>query len=133
MNTPVPDVRDAAPSSFVDTAPRRRAVRQLLLLFHGVGSSAEELLPLVESVAAPLPDACVVSVRSPEASDLGRGWQWFSVQGVTEGYRPSRVSAAMPRFLEAVRAWQVESGVGPGATKLISFSQGAIMSLESTQ
>jgi phospholipase/carboxylesterase len=109
------------------------AERQLLLLFHGVGSSAEDLRPLGEALAAHRPHACVVSVRSPDPSDLGRGWQWFSVQGVTEANRPHRVAAAMPRFVEAVRVWQRESGAAPSATTLIGFSQGSIMALESTQ
>lgn len=106
---------------------------RLLLLFHGVGSSAKDLLPLGQALAERLPQAFVVSVRSPDAGDLGRGWQWFSVQGVTEANRPARIAAAMPRFVEAVRAWQRESGVGADATALVGFSQGAIMALESTQ
>jgi phospholipase/carboxylesterase len=113
--------------------PDAISARQLLLLFHGVGSSAEDLRPLGEALAALQPQACVVSVHSPDPSDFGQGWQWFSVQGVTEANRPSRVAAAMPRFVEAVHAWQRESGVGPSATTLIGFSQGAIMALESTQ
>ena len=113
--------------------PEAAATRQLLLLFHGVGSSAEDLRPLGEALAAQRPQACVVSVRSPDSSDLGQGWQWFSVRGVTEADRPARVAAAMPRFVETVPAWQRESGVGPGGTTLIGFSQGAIMALESTQ
>ncbi|MBX3637980.1 MAG: esterase [Rubrivivax sp.] len=113
--------------------PDAAATRQLLLLFHGVASSAEDLRPLGEALAAQRPQACVVSVRSPDPSDLGRGWQWFSVQGVTEANRPARVAAAMPRFVEAVRAWQHAAGVGASGTTLIGFSQGAIMALESTQ
>jgi phospholipase/carboxylesterase len=113
--------------------PDAAATRQLLLLFHGVGSSAEDLRPLGEALAAQRPQACVVSVRSPDPSDFGQGWQWFSVRGVTETDRPARVAATMPRFVEAVRAWQRETGVGPSATTLIGFSQGAIMALESTQ
>ena len=113
--------------------PEPAATRQLLLLFHGVGSSAEDLRPLGEALAAQRPQACVVSVHSPDRSDLGQGWQWFSVRGVTEADRPARVAAAMPRFVETVRTWQGESGVGPRGTTLIGFSQGAIMALESTQ
>jgi phospholipase/carboxylesterase len=113
--------------------PEAAATRQLLLLFHGVGSSAEDLRPLGEALAAQLPQACVVSVRSPDPSDLGQGWQWFSVRGVTEADRPARVAAAMPRLVEAVRAWQRETATEPGTTTLIGFSQGAIMALESTQ
>lgn len=113
--------------------PAATPASRLLLLFHGVGSSAEDMRPLSQALAALQPQAFVVSVRSPDACDLGRGWQWFSVQGVTEGNRPARVAAAMPGFIEAVRAWQRESGVGADATALLGFSQGAIMALESTQ
>jgi len=106
---------------------------ELLLLFHGVGSSAEDLAPLGQSLALQRPNAWVISVRSPDRSDLGQGWQWFSVQGVTDTNRPERVAAAMPAFVERVRAWQHETGIDPLNTTLVGFSQGAIMALESTQ
>lgn len=106
---------------------------ELLLLFHGVGSSAEDLAPLGQALASQRPNAWVISVRSPDRSDLGQGWQWFSVQAVTETNRLERVASAMPAFLERIRAWQSETGVGPLNTTLVGFSQGAIMGLESTQ
>lgn len=106
---------------------------ELVLLFHGVGSSAEDLLPLGEALAVNRPQAWVLSVRSPDPSDFGRGWQWFSVAGITEANRPERVRAAMPHFRQTVARWQAQAGVGAGATTLIGFSQGAIMALESTQ
>ena len=106
---------------------------ELLLLWHGVGSSAEDLRPLGQALAAHRPGAWVVSVGSPQRSEFGAGWQWFSVQGVTEENRPARVAAAMPAFLERVRGWQRETGVTAAQTTLIGFSQGAIMALESTQ
>ena len=105
--------------------------KQLVLLFHGVGSSARDLAPLGEALVPHLPDAAIVSVQAPEGS--GRGWQWFSVQGVTEADRPARVAAAMPGFVQAVMRWQQACAVGPAETTLIGFSQGAIMALESTQ
>ncbi len=106
---------------------------ELLLLFHGVGSSAEDLAPLGQALASKRPNAWVVSARSPDQSDFGHGWQWFSVQGVTEANRAQRVAAAMPSFLERIVAWQKETGVTPQRTTLTGFSQGAIMALESTQ
>ncbi|GGP27097.1 esterase [Silvimonas amylolytica] len=107
--------------------------RELWLFFHGVGSRPEDLVPLGEALAPVLPKAWIVSVRSPDPSDFGQGWQWFSVQGVTEASRPARIAAAMPRFVEVVRHWQQQTGVHPVATTLAGFSQGAIMALESTQ
>ena len=106
---------------------------ELLLLFHGVGSSAEDLRPLGQMLAARRPGAWVVSVRSPQRSEFGAGWQWFSVRGVTEANRPARVAAAMPQFLQTVATWQRDTGVAAARTTLVGFSQGAIMALESTQ
>jgi phospholipase/carboxylesterase len=117
--------------SIVVARPRQPA--QLVLLFHGVGSSAENLLPLGRAIALERPQACVVSVNAPHASTLRSGREWFSVVGVTEGNRPERIANAMPLFLEAVEHWQQVSGAGPASTVLAGFSQGAIMALESTQ
>jgi phospholipase/carboxylesterase len=60
------------------------------------------------------------------------GYQWFSVQGITEANRPARVAAAMPAFLADVGAWQQSEDATAATTVLIGFSQGAIMALEST-
>ncbi|HXD41734.1 MAG TPA: esterase [Ramlibacter sp.] len=107
--------------------------RELVLLFHGVGSSAADLVPLAQVAAQALPEAMVVSVNAPNKSTLGRGREWFSVVGVTEQSRPPRVEQAMPAFLAAIAHWQHESGLTPSRTTLIGFSQGAIMALEATQ
>lgn len=120
------------PSNSVVVA-RPAAPAMLVLLFHGVGASAADLLPLARPIAAARPGAMVVSVEAPFPSGFGSGRQWFSVQGVTEANRPERIAQAMPAFIAAINGWQKEAGVDPGATTLVGFSQGAIMSLESTQ
>ncbi len=107
--------------------------KQLMLLLHGVGATPQGLVPLGQRLAHEFPQAMVVSLQAPHASDLGQGYQWFSVRGITEEDRPARVAEAMPAFVVMVQDWQHQSGVGPEATALIGFSQGAIMSLEATQ
>lgn len=104
---------------------------QLVLLFHGVGSSAANLVPLGKALVSMLPRATIVSVQGPKA--MGPGWQWFSVNGVTEANRPSRVAAAMPSYQEAIHRWQAAGALNAENTTLIGFSQGGIMALESTQ
>lgn len=104
--------------------------QQLMLLFHGVGASPEHMQQAGSVLARSFPQALVVSVAGADASDLGQGFQWFSVQGVTEENRPQRVAAALPRFVAAVEYWQQQSGLGHAATALVGFSQGAIMALE---
>lgn len=112
---------------------RPEASDQLILMFHGVGSSAQALAPVGNALAQACPQATVVSVEAPHPSQLGRGKEWFSVVGITEDNRPQRVGQAMPLFLDAIRHWQGLYGIGPERTVLMGFSQGAIMSLESTQ
>lgn len=120
------------PASVVVQKPAS-AARQLLLLFHGVGSNAQDLVPVGHRFAARHPAAWVLSIEGLQASDFGQGRQWFSVAGVTEENRPQRVGAAMPAFRALVEQLQKASGVSAANTALIGFSQGAIMALESTQ
>lgn len=108
-------------------------INALFLCFHGVGSNAQDLRPLASAIAARHPQAWVVSLQSPDPADLGGGWQWFSVRGVTEANRPQRVADAMPAFVQAVTGWQQRSGSDAAHTTLVGFSQGAIMALEATQ
>lgn len=108
------------------------AAAQLVLLFHGVGATPRDMAPLGERLAAVYPQACVVSICAPLPSDLGGGYQWFSIDGVTEENRPERIAEAMPAFLQTVRHWQEQTGTDAERTALIGFSQGAIMALEST-
>jgi phospholipase/carboxylesterase len=112
---------------------RPEAPAQLVLLFHGVGSSAANLVPLGEAIAQARPGAMVVSVDAPHPSTLGSGREWFSVVGITEQNRPERIAAILPLFLDTVAHWQQASGVGPAETVLVGFSQGAILALEATQ
>jgi len=105
----------------------------LFLLFHGVGATPQDLVPLGTRLAREFPQAAIVSVPAPDASDLGRGLQWFSVLGVTEHDRPQRVAATLDRFVATVHDWQRRTRVAAADTTLVGFSQGAIMALASTQ
>ena len=108
-------------------------VKQLILLFHGVGASARDMVPVGQHLARAFPGAYIVSVDGHRPSDMGMGRQWFSVRGITEESRPARVAAVMPEFQATVRHWQRVAKVDPSGTVLLGFSQGAIMALESTQ
>ena len=109
------------------------AAQQLFLLFHGVGATPQGLVPVGRKLAETFPNAWIVSIPSPDACDFGNGFQWFSVQGITEESRPERIAAAMPGFVATVHHWQQHTGLPVEATALIGFSQGGIMALESTQ
>jgi phospholipase/carboxylesterase len=106
------------------------AARQLVLLFHGLGASEEDLRPVGERLAAEYPLALVASLRAPHPANFGVGYQWFSVEGIDDARRVERVAAEMPLFMAVIRQWQRDTGLGPEATVLVGFSQGAIMVLE---
>ena len=59
--------------------------------------------------------------------DLGR--MWYSIEGLTPENWPGRVADCLPPLVAWVRAQQARLGVGPAATALGGFSQGAILSL----
>lgn len=109
------------------------AAAQLVLLFHGYGGHAEDLVPLGTRVAQTFPQALVISVNAPQPSDYPGGRQWFSVAAISEEDRQARVDASMPSFVECVQHWQKQAGVDAKGTALVGFSQGAIMALESTK
>jgi phospholipase/carboxylesterase len=106
------------------------AARQLVLLFHGYGADEEDLRPVGERLAGEYPQALVVSLRAPQPTAFGFGYQWFAIDDVDDAERVERVARVMPGFVADVRHWQQVAQVGPEGTVLIGFSQGAIMVLE---
>ena len=104
---------------------------QLMLLFHSAGTGVEDMVPLGRALADEFPAAFVVSVAAPAQPGGGQGW--FSMLEIDETNRAARVAAAMPGFVDTVRQWQHEAGVGIDAVALVGFSQGGEMALESTR
>jgi len=109
------------------------AAAQLILLLHGYGSNARDLVPTGQAVANEFPKALVVSVNAPEKSPFADGFQWFGAEDLTEENRQHRVNSAMPSFANCIAHWQQEAGLDAQGTAIIGFSQGAIMALESTK
>jgi len=102
----------------------------LVILLHGVGGTPADMAPLAERIAAALPDAHIAAVPAVLPYDLGeQGFQWFSVDGITEDNRPARIGAALPTFIDTIRTVQCRHGAAPADTVLVGFSQGAIMAL----
>jgi phospholipase/carboxylesterase len=106
------------------------AARQLVLLFHGLGADERDLEPVGLRLASEYPQALVVSLRAPYPCDFGFGYQWISAVDLDDARRIERVAAEIGGLTDEVRRWQDESGLGPEATVLIGFSQGAMMVLE---
>lgn len=111
---------------------------QLMILLHGCAGSAAGMAPLARRLRLAFPQAALLVPDGFEAADApSTGRQWFApadAQGpVTEANRPARVAAVLPRLAAWVHAAQATTGVGPAATALVGFAQGAIVSLELVQ
>ncbi len=106
---------------------------QLILLCHAAGADAASLLPLGERLRETFPLATIVSLQADSPAPTPKGFEWFSLVGVTDENRPLRVAQALPALQAAVRDWQERSGVSAAATALIGLSQGAEMVLEASK
>lgn len=118
--------------------PAQGRPEQLLLLLHGVGDRAAGLGSLAQALRRAFPQAAVLSFDGVEPFDgdplgLTGGRQWFSRLGLTHENRPERVRAVLPQLAALVRGAQQKIGVGPAATALVGFSQGALCALELAQ
>jgi phospholipase/carboxylesterase len=117
--------------------PAQGRPEQLMLLLHGVGDQAQGMAPLALALRSAFPQAAVLAADGFEPFEgsvsPGGGRQWFSRQGLDDANRVARVRAVLPRLAAWVRGAQQSTGVGPAATALVGFSQGAICALELVQ
>ena len=95
---------------------------QRLVLLHGWGADADDLLDLGELLVGP--EVCVVALRAPEAHPYGSGRQWYSLQPIDW--------AALPAARLALRGRleQLGASVPLGRTVLLGFSQGGAIALQ---
>jgi len=118
--------------------PAQGRPEQLMLVLHGVGDSSAGMVPLAEALRRAFPQAAVLAPDGFEPFDgdplgLFGGRQWFSLQGIDDASRADRARSVLPRLAAFVRGAQQSTGVGPAATALVGFSQGAICALELAQ
>ncbi|MBO9127230.1 MULTISPECIES: alpha/beta hydrolase [unclassified Rhizobium] len=108
------------------------ATHVLVIMLHGVGSSGNDLAPLADVWRDRLPGAVFVSPNAPSPSSFGSGYQWFSVAGVTEDNRSSRIKDARASFDATISAIVKENGFEDRLDQvaLVGFSQGTIMALD---
>lgn len=111
-------------------APATTPVKGLVVLMHGVGSNARDLMPLADIWSETLPDIAFTSLDGTDEFDGGFGGrQWFSLREVNEGNREARVAAAYPALRAVLEAELAHWHVGFGRLALVGFSQGSIMAL----
>ncbi len=117
----------------IEHRPDSGPAEQLLLLWHGWAQEAQALAPLADALRREFPQAVVLVPQSPLAADPPQpGRMWYSIRGLRDQPEtwPARVQAALLPLADWVRRQQQHHGVGPAATCLGGFSQGALLALE---
>lgn len=104
---------------------------QLMILLHGAGADAATMAPAAEVLRREFPQACLLAPQG-DAIESGDGElrQWFAPQDIDEARGVEHVAAVLPNLRRFVQAAQAASGVGPAATALVGFAEGAILALE---
>ncbi|MCL1076334.1 alpha/beta hydrolase [Shewanella dokdonensis] len=106
--------------------------KTLVIFLHGVGSNGHDLAALGQLWAKQLPGVIFAAPNAPFPCDFGNGYQWFSLDGVTEQNRPQRIVEARAAFDKTLQQTMTQQQIDPATDNvvLVGFSQGSIMSLD---
>ncbi len=108
------------------SAPASSAV----LLLHGLGSNADDLIELAPLLAPALPETAFLSPNAPFPCDMAPfGRQWFSLQNWTPANLWQGVCAAAPALEQMIADVRSEFALPMARLALLGFSQGCMMSL----
>jgi phospholipase/carboxylesterase len=103
--------------------------RHLVILCHGLGADAYDLIDLGPAWQHACPDALFASVHAPFQHDSGFGRQWWSVADRSPPVVEGGVRTAAPYLQGFIDAELTRLELPPEAYAIMGFSQGAMMSL----
>jgi phospholipase/carboxylesterase len=96
--------------------------QQRLVLLHGWGADADDLLDLGSMLVGP--EVSVVALRAPEPHPYGVGRQWYGLQPINWEQLPAAREALSQRLQALAEEVPLQ------ATVLLGFSQGGAMALD---
>lgn len=102
--------------------------RQIVVLLHGYGSDANDLISLAPHWASFLPDAVFISPNAPEHCEIApSGFQWFSLLDRAPERMLQGISEATPVLQSFISQELKTHELTESALVLVGFSQGAMM------
>ncbi len=104
----------------------KAAPKQLVVLCHGFGADAYDLIDLAPSWGHALPDAVFASVQAPEEHPMGFGRQWWAIGDREPARMEAGVRAAAAKLDAFIDAELTRLTLPPEAYALMGFSQGAM-------
>ena len=110
-------------------APQADSTSAVLLL-HGLGSNADDLISLAPDLAQALPHTVFISPNAPFACDMAPfGRQWFSLQSWSSETMWEGANQAAAYIREMIADIAAEYKLPYNKIALVGFSQGCMMAL----
>jgi phospholipase/carboxylesterase len=103
--------------------------KQLVILCHGLGADAFDLIDLAPAWQHACPDTLFASVHAPFQHDSGFGRQWWSVADRSPPVMEAGVRTAAPYLHGFIDAELARLALPGDAYAIMGFSQGAMISL----
>ena len=103
--------------------------KQLIILCHGLGADAYDLIDLAPSWQHACPDALFASVHAPFPHESGFGRQWWNVGDRSPLIAEAGVRTAAPYLHGFIDAELARLALPAEASAIMGFSQGAMMAL----
>jgi phospholipase/carboxylesterase len=103
--------------------------RQLVVICHGLGADAHDLIDLGPAWQHACPDALFASVHAPFRHDSGFGRQWWSVADRSPPVMEAGARTAAAYLHGFIDAELTRLGLPAEAYSMMGFSQGAMISL----
>ena len=100
--------------------------KQLVILCHGLGADAYDLIDIAPTWGNTLPDAIFASVNAPEEHSSGFGRQWWSVSDQRPEVMLGGARSAAKHLDAFIDAELARLTLPPDAYALMGFSQGAM-------
>ncbi len=122
-------MRAGSPLQARRVPPARGAADSLVVLVHGYGADANDLIALAPYWQDLLPGAAFVAPNAPEPTPMGFGYQWFAITRLDPAEFAHGVAAAVPLLDAFIDDELARLDVSPARLALVGFSQGTMMAL----
>lgn len=105
--------------------------KRLMILLHGYGSNADDLISLAPDLVDALPDTNFISPNAPFKFEAGFGnaYQWYSLIDRSESAKFAGALEASPYLVEFINQQLKRFNLGYADLILSGFSQGGMMTL----
>ncbi|WP_349967192.1 alpha/beta hydrolase [Wolbachia endosymbiont of Armadillidium arcangelii] len=103
--------------------------KNLIIFFHGWGSSGDNFAHLAKVMSKFLPDSYLVVPSAPFKREIGDGYQWFSLEDRSEEALYSGVKNATSIVSHFIDTKLKELSLKDTQLSLVGFSQGAMLAI----